>query len=85
MMMNKEFQLSNADRIVDWVDIFRKFASKKDPFRCKECGRLLAYEKILLGAIDIKCPRCKSNNKIYFDDIEDIKNIIDGAGTKNKK
>ena len=59
-----------------WVDIFKDFSKKKMKFKCRQCGKLLAYEKILLGTIEIKCPRCKTVNKLVFDDIEPIVKII---------
>ncbi|MFA5340181.1 MAG: Com family DNA-binding transcriptional regulator [Clostridia bacterium] len=29
--------------------------------RCKKCGKLLGYGK---GEFEIKCPRCKTKNKV---------------------
>lgn len=33
-------------------------------FRCKACGHLLAKEGIREGALEIRCPKCKTYNTI---------------------
>ena len=60
------------------ADDFKTFISEKSEFRCRKCGKLLAYEKVLLGIVEIKCPRCKTVNKIIFDDIDAVVDIISG-------
>jgi len=32
------------------------------PFRCYNCGKLLAKENILVGVVEIKCKSCKAMN-----------------------
>ena len=64
---------------IQWKNAIDAFTSNKEPFRCKKCGKLLAYEKILIGTIEIKCTRCKVNNNIYFDSIEELKKIMENT------
>lgn len=32
---------------------------KLNEVHCTGCGRFLAYELVMLGIVEIKCPRCK--------------------------
>jgi len=41
----------------------RKEVIKMKEFRCRKCGKLLAREAIS-GALEIRCPRCKTQNRL---------------------
>lgn len=64
---------------------FEYFTKDKELFKCRKCGKLLAYERILLGVVEIKCSRCKTNNMLVFDAIDAILKIIEDARKSKKK
>jgi len=66
-------------------EAFKTFLSEKSEFKCRKCGKLLAYEKVLLGVVEIKCPRCKTINRILFDDIDSVIDIVEDIIKENNK
>jgi len=56
----------------DWQEILHNFFQNFHNWRCRGCGKLLAREKILIGALEIKCKSCKTKNLIIFNNLHQI-------------
>ena len=68
----------------EWEEIISRFLKHKDEWRCRYCGALLAKEKILIGAVEIKCKKCKKINLISYDDMSRVVEIIKAALDEGK-
>jgi len=68
--------LKTKENLIDWQKAFDLFIAQKRRWRCSTCGKTLAYEKILLGIIEVKCPRCKKLNTTLINGIDQMINII---------
>lgn len=50
--------------IINIEDNLKRFKSELNPIHCSRCGRFIGYEMLLLGVVQILCPKCKTFNEI---------------------